>query len=156
MSDTVFTITDKVLTHLRTRILNGTIAPGERIDQAEVSRQFGVSLVPVREALARLQSSGLVHIVPHRGVFVEPISLSEMIDIYYMREVLEEQAAQLAVKNMTAETCVQVFLSTWIARFGVPVQVTSDRDTLSPSGQWHNREGPQADKRGPQSTRGQS
>lgn len=104
MSDTVFTITDKVLTHLRTRILNGTIAPGERIDQAEVSRQFGVSLVPVREALARLQSSGLVHIVPHRGVFVEPISLSEMIDIYYMREVLEEQAAQLAVKNMTAET----------------------------------------------------
>ena len=84
MSDTPFTITDRVLTHLRTRILNGTITPGERIDQAEVARQFGVSLVPVREALARLQSSGLVHIVPHRGVFVEPISLSEMIDIYYM------------------------------------------------------------------------
>ena len=104
MSDTPFTITDRVLTHLRTRILNGTITPGERIDQAEVARQFGVSLVPVREALARLQSSGLVHIVPHRGVFVEPISLTEMIDIYYMREVLEEQAAQLAAKNMTDAT----------------------------------------------------
>jgi len=98
MSDTPITITDQVLAHLRSQILSGSIQPGSRIDQGEIARQFGVSLVPVREALARLQSSGLVHIIPHRGVFVETISLDELIDIYYMREVLEEQAAQVAVK----------------------------------------------------------
>jgi DNA-binding GntR family transcriptional regulator len=100
MSDTPLTITDQVLAHLRSKILNGEIPPGARIDQGDVARIFGVSLVPVREALARLQSSGLVHIVPHRGVFVETVSLEELIDIYYMREVLEEQAAQLAVKHV--------------------------------------------------------
>lgn len=100
MSDTPLTITDQVLAHLRSKILNGEIPPGARIDQGDVARIFGVSLVPVREALARLQSSGLVYIVPHRGVFVETVSLEELIDIYYMREVLEEQAAQLAVKNV--------------------------------------------------------
>ncbi len=100
MSDTPLTITDQVLAHLRSKILNGEIPPGARIDQSDVARIFGVSLVPVREALARLQSSGLVHIVPHRGVFVETVSLEELIDIYYMREVLEEQAAQLAVKHV--------------------------------------------------------
>jgi len=100
MSDTPLTITDHVLAHLRNQILNGEIHPGTRIDQAEVARLFGVSLVPVREALARLQSSGLVNIIPHRGVFVEDFTLEELIDIYYMREVLEEQAAQLAVRNV--------------------------------------------------------
>lgn len=100
MSDTPLTITDQVLAHLRSKILNGEIPPGARIDQGDVARLFGVSLVPVREALARLQSSGLVYIVPHRGVFVETVSLEELIDIYYMREVLEEQAAQLAVKHV--------------------------------------------------------
>ena len=111
MSDTPLTITDQVLAHLRSKILNGEIPPGARIDQGDVARIFGVSLVPVREALARLQSSGLVYIVPHRGVFVETVSLEELIDIYYMREVLEEQAAQLAVKHVD-EQMLQTLEST--------------------------------------------
>jgi DNA-binding GntR family transcriptional regulator len=55
----------------------------------------------VREALARLQSSGLVRIVPHRGVFVEELSAEELIDIYSVREVLEEQAARLAAQRLS-------------------------------------------------------
>ena len=108
MSESPITITDQVMMHLRTQILTGEIAPGSRIDQGEIARQFGVSLVPVREALARLQSSGLVHIIPHRGVFVETVSWDELIDVYYMREVLEEQAAQVAVKYINDEDLRQL------------------------------------------------
>jgi DNA-binding GntR family transcriptional regulator len=102
------TITEQVLTRLRDLILSGALPPGSRIDQAEMARRFGTSLVPVREALARLQSSGLVRIVPHRGVFVEELSLEEMIDIYYMREVLEEQAAQIAARQLTDADIAQL------------------------------------------------
>lgn len=95
------TITEQVQGQLRDMILAGTLAPGSRIDQAEVAQRFGVSVVPVREALARLQSSGLVRIVPHRGAFVEALSVEELIDIYHVREVLEEQAARLAAPHLT-------------------------------------------------------
>jgi DNA-binding GntR family transcriptional regulator len=95
------TVTEKVLEQLRDLILSGALAPGSRIDQAELSERFAVSLVPVREALARLQSSGLVHIVPHRGVFTAPLSVEELIDIYQVRELLEEQAARLAAPRLT-------------------------------------------------------
>ncbi|HMO58107.1 MAG TPA: GntR family transcriptional regulator [Roseiflexaceae bacterium] len=102
------TITEQVLVRLRDLILSGGLAPGSRIDQAEMARRFGTSLVPVREALARLQSSGLVRIVPHRGVFVEDLSLDEMIDIYHMREVLEEHAARDAAAHLSDSDIVQL------------------------------------------------
>jgi DNA-binding GntR family transcriptional regulator len=95
------TITEQVLARLRDMILTGALVPGSRIDQNDLARRFGVSVVPVREALARLQSSGLVRIIPHRGVFVEELSAEELIDIYSVREVLEEQAARLAADRLT-------------------------------------------------------
>jgi DNA-binding GntR family transcriptional regulator len=95
------TVTDQVLARLRTMLISGALAPGSRIDQVELARQFGVSIVPIREALARLQSVGLVEIVPHRGVFVAEVSAEELIDIYTVRETLEEQAARLAVERLS-------------------------------------------------------
>ena len=62
---------------------------------------LGVSLVPIREALGRLQAAGLVEIVPHRGVFVSSVSAEELVDIYTVREILEEQAARLAVSRLS-------------------------------------------------------
>jgi DNA-binding GntR family transcriptional regulator len=77
------------------------LRPGSRIDQAELASNFGVSTVPFREALLRLQSAGLVEHIPHRGVFVSDVSVEELLDIYTTRELLEEQAARLAAKNLT-------------------------------------------------------
>ena len=102
------TITEHILGQIRDMIMDGTLPPGSRIDQAELTERFGVSLVPVREALARLQSSGLVRIVPHRGVFVEELSAEELVDIYGMREVLEEYAARLAADHLTAQDVAQL------------------------------------------------
>ncbi|MEN9933574.1 MAG: hypothetical protein RLZZ387_153 [Chloroflexota bacterium] len=102
MSDgTHRTVTEQVLAQLRQLIMIGALAPGTRIDQGDLAQRFGVSVVPVREALARLQSSGLVKIVAHRGVFVESLSAEELVDIYNVREILEEHAAQLATAHLS-------------------------------------------------------
>ena len=94
------TVTEQVLARLRQLIMSGALTPGSRIDQGDLAQRFGVSVVPVREALARLQSSGLVRIVPHRGVFVESLSAEELIDLYNVRELLEEYAARLAAATL--------------------------------------------------------
>lgn len=95
------TVAEQVLERLRELLLDGSLPPGSRLDQADLAAQFGVSIVPIREALARLQSVGLVEIVPHRGVFVAKLSAEELVDIYTVREELEEQAAQIAVAHLT-------------------------------------------------------
>ena len=96
------TMTEQVTARLRDMILSGELAPGSRLDQNDLARRFGVSLVPLREALARLQSSGLVRIVPHRGVFVESLSVEELLDIYQVREALEDLASRLAAPRLSA------------------------------------------------------
>lgn len=95
------TVTEQVYEQVRDTIRAGTLEPGKRIDQAALARRFGTSIVPVREALARLQADGLVRIVPHRGAFVEQMAPEALIDIYSMRELLEEDAARLAAPNLT-------------------------------------------------------
>lgn len=95
------TATEYALSQLRQLLFSGGLAQGTRIDQAELAKRFGVSIVPIREALARLQSLGLVEIVPHRGVFVARVSADELVDIYTVREVVEEQAARIAATKLT-------------------------------------------------------
>jgi DNA-binding GntR family transcriptional regulator len=95
------TITEKVMSGIRALLIKGTLAPGSRIDQIELARRFKVSIVPIREALARLASVGLVEIVSHRGVFVAQVSIDELVDLYTVREILEEQAAKLAVDRLS-------------------------------------------------------
>jgi len=73
------TATEKVMARLRTMLITGALTPGSRIDQADLVRRFDVSIVPIREALARMASAGLVEIVPHRGVFVVNVSADELI-----------------------------------------------------------------------------
>ncbi len=97
------TIAETVMSGIRGLLVKGELAPGSRIDQIELTRRFGVSIVPIREALARLASAGLVEIVSHRGVFVAKVSADELIDLYTVRELLEEQAARLAVDQLNDE-----------------------------------------------------
>ena len=95
------TATEKVMARLRAMLIAGAVQPGSRIDQIELAKKFDVSIVPIREALARLASVGLVQIVPHGGVFVTGVSTDELIDLYTVREALEEQAAKIAVDRLT-------------------------------------------------------
>ncbi len=95
------TVTEKVMARIRTMLITGVLEPGSRIGQIELARRFDVSIVPIREALARLASLGLVEIVSHRGVFVSKMSAEELVDLYTVREILEEQAAKIAVDKLT-------------------------------------------------------
>jgi DNA-binding GntR family transcriptional regulator len=98
------TIGDQVLSHIRDRILSGQLAAGARIDQNALAADLGISIIPVREALRQLEAEGLIEKRPYRGAFVTELSLSELLDIYTIREELEDLAARLAVSRMTPET----------------------------------------------------
>ncbi len=96
------TVTEYVVNSIRERILAGYYVAGERLDQQTLIEDLGVSLIPVRESLRQLEVEGLVQIHPHRGAFVAELSITELKEIYLIREVLEELAAHLAVSNLSA------------------------------------------------------
>jgi DNA-binding GntR family transcriptional regulator len=95
------TATEHAFVTLKRWIINGMLAPGASIDQAELSRRLGMSRVPVRTALERLASEGLVVLTPRRGAVVMPVSLQEMSDLYVVRNHLEGLATELAVDRLT-------------------------------------------------------
>lgn len=86
---------------LRAAILNGTLAVGQRIYEAELAKQLAVSRNPVRESIRRLQQDGLVDVRPRSGIYVSSISMEEADDIYRIRGALEGLAARLAAERIT-------------------------------------------------------
>ncbi|QOC92316.1 GntR family transcriptional regulator [Micromonospora craniellae] len=88
---------------LRSAILNGSIGPRARLGEMELSRQFGVSRTPIREALRRLTAEGLVVFQPNRGARVAEWSLSDLQDIYEIRARLESYGAALAARRIDAD-----------------------------------------------------
>jgi DNA-binding GntR family transcriptional regulator len=73
-------------------ILEGQLAPGQRINEPDVAARLKVSRVPVREALRELESSGLVVSRKHAGVFVRVLSAKELADLYELRGLLDAHA----------------------------------------------------------------
>ena len=85
---------------LRAEITAGRLLPGEALRQDEVAGRFGVSRIPVREALRALQAEGLVDYAPNRGAAVARISTEEMLEMLEVRIALECHALRLAVPRM--------------------------------------------------------
>lgn len=90
----------RVAEYLRSAILNGDIAPGERIRQEEVAERFGASRLPVREALRILESQGLAEHEPNRGARVPHLTMHEVDVIYQMRERLEPLALVESIPHL--------------------------------------------------------
>jgi DNA-binding GntR family transcriptional regulator len=84
---------------LRGAIQAGTLKPGTRLREAELATWLGSSRTPVREALGRLQSEGLVVHEPRRGMVIAELDYSMVAELYVMREVLEGTAAALAARH---------------------------------------------------------
>ncbi len=80
-------------------LLRGKYAPGDVLIQEDLASQLGTSRVPVREALKKLESEGLVILRPRRGYVVVSLDPDEVADIFDIRMVLEEHAAYLGAKN---------------------------------------------------------
>lgn len=95
---------DRVASDLRRSILAGRLAPGAQLRQDHLARDFGVSHIPVREALRRLEAEGLVEHLPRRGAFVTALSADEARDALDLRLALETLATQLAVPRADTAT----------------------------------------------------
>lgn len=88
---------------LRNSILSGKLAPNAKITISHVARQFGVSNIPVREAIKRLEAEGLVEITPHTGVRVAAFDAQLLRELYPLRILLEGYAARLAAEMRTTD-----------------------------------------------------
>src|SRR5688572_6399691 len=93
----------RVTENIRHLILTGELAPGSRIRQEGLAERFGTSRIPVREALRRLESEGLVLLVPNSSAWVAKIDMKECIEVYKIRERVEPLALSEAVAKMTDE-----------------------------------------------------
>lgn len=74
---------------IRRRILNETYPPGLQLKQDILAREFGMSRIPVREALLILEREGLIKILPHRGAIVAELTFDEVEELFNMRILLE-------------------------------------------------------------------
>jgi DNA-binding GntR family transcriptional regulator len=95
------TMVDGITERLRQAIISGIIRPGERIRVADLERKFGVSHIPIREALRRLQSEGFVEISPRRTTIAAGVDLADLANIYDLRRIIEVEIGRRAVSRMT-------------------------------------------------------
>ncbi|MFM2031211.1 MAG: hypothetical protein RI927_831 [Actinomycetota bacterium] len=91
----------RVAATLREEILNGTLAPGERIVQEDLALRFGASRQPVRDALRLLEGDGLVTLKANSGAWVSKLSESECDEAYLVRERLEPLLLSQSIPNLT-------------------------------------------------------
>ena len=97
------TLWQRVHEFLREEIISGRLLPGAELHEAALARSLGVSRGPVREALGRLASEGLVTVRAHRGAVVRALSNEEFLEAYQVREALEIMAVRLAVPKLTPD-----------------------------------------------------
>jgi DNA-binding GntR family transcriptional regulator len=94
-------LSEQLKDKLLERIVSGELAPGTRIVETRIAKEFGTSQAPVREALRSLSSLGLVEMRPHRGAWVRRPSPEELVEAVLVRGVLEAYAAELAASRIT-------------------------------------------------------
>lgn len=93
------TMGERAADELRTMILRGDLPPGSELKQDRLAERFGVSRVPVREALAMLERDGLVTVKPNRRVVVSEVTDADLVDHYAVRALIEGEAAARAAES---------------------------------------------------------
>ncbi|MFD5862447.1 GntR family transcriptional regulator [Streptomyces chartreusis] len=96
-------IRERVLATLRQDIIAGRLLPGDRLVERELADRFGVSRVPVREAIRALVAEGFVHFETPRRTVVRRLSPADVKELFELREALEVYAAGLAASRATPE-----------------------------------------------------
>ncbi|MGI6097487.1 MAG: GntR family transcriptional regulator [Dethiobacteria bacterium] len=95
------TIAEVIADKIRQKIIDGELTPNERLSQERLSREFGVSRMPVRDALYSLEKEGLVTVSRRYGAKVCKLKLEDLQEIYSIRVPLEEMATREGVKRLT-------------------------------------------------------
>jgi len=90
------TLSDQIYDYLRGEILTGGFVPGERLDLGDLVERLRVSKMPVKEAIARLATEGLLDVQAQRGTFVSQVNPRELAETFEVRCALEMMAGELA------------------------------------------------------------
>jgi DNA-binding GntR family transcriptional regulator len=122
---------ETVAAALRAMIMDGRLAPGERINEVRLSEALGVSRTPLREALNRLASEGAVSSAPAIGYSVRPLSVEEFEQVYDIRPLLDPEALRLAGLPTAARLAKLEVLNRRFASAG------DAEDAISRDDEWH-------------------
>ena len=131
-SPEVRTLAERVFHQLQDAIVRGEIAPGTKITEPGLSKTYGISRGPLREAMRRLEAHRLIERVPHVGARVVQLSMKELLELFDLREALESMAARLAAEHMTAKE---------IAGLREVLSVHESQDDLRRGEAYYQREG---------------
>lgn len=99
---------DRAYSLLREAIIEGEYPPGSPLRHNELTKALGVSLIPIREAIRRLEVERLVDSIPNKGARVAPISIEDVSDVYQTRIALETEALRRAWPNLTPEVLDEI------------------------------------------------
>ncbi len=94
------TATDEVVLKFRSWLTTGRIVPGQRLTEADLSRELGVSKGPVREAMQRLAADGIIDLAPYKGYLVHRMSRIEVSGVFDVMELIDGLAARRAAENV--------------------------------------------------------
>lgn len=95
--------------HLRQAIIRGELRPGQALSETEISKKYSVSRQPVREAFIKLAEERLLTVLPQRGTFVVKISVTDVLDARFVREVIEVAVVEEACKVASTEVIARLW-----------------------------------------------
>lgn len=126
------TIPARVFCQLREAIVEGRIAPGSKISEADLAQTHGISRGPLREAISQLAAIGLVERKPNIGARVIQPSSAQLLEIYHVREALEGMAARQAAAHMSTEAVGR--LNAMLAQHAKQIQQDAEQAYFQKSG----------------------
>jgi DNA-binding GntR family transcriptional regulator len=101
INKTAASLRQQVIESLRAAVISGSLSPGQRLTERELTETLGVSRTVLREALRQLEAEGLIEVIPNRGPVVRTLTAEEAKDIYRIRAVLQGLAAREFVEHAT-------------------------------------------------------
>lgn len=102
---------DKIRMKIEDAIKQGTLLPGDPIDDAELAAQYQVSRTPIREALIQLQTQGMITGLPRGGMIVAKMDLQQLLSLWELLAELEGVTVRLACQRMTPEELTAIMLA---------------------------------------------
>jgi DNA-binding GntR family transcriptional regulator len=120
-------LVDRLASAIQARILSGEIPSDSRLRQATLAAEFGVSRTPVREALRKLQSAGVVVLEPRRGAVVRGTTPREVREAYLVRAELEGLAAELATPHITDDELERLHEAQGLFRHSIESELEARR-----------------------------
>lgn len=130
-------LVDSLVTALQERINSGEIPAGSWLRQEAVAKDFGVSRMPVREALRQLQARGTVELIANRGARVRLPSTRDIIEVYELHAILQGHAGAAAAELITSEDLERLAAAEAMFRRAVEELRSSGGDTSTAQNLWH-------------------